>query len=60
MLITFDITKTVSMGSKPVVNVDVTQCSAASDEMYFAAKLTNAVVEFANKDITDKDITDGK
>jgi hypothetical protein len=53
MTITFEITKTVSMGSKPVVNVDVTQCSAASDEMYFAAKLTNAVVEFANKDITD-------
>jgi hypothetical protein len=49
MTITVEITQTVSIGQKPATNVTVTNLGAASDEMPFAAALTRAIVEFAEK-----------
>ena len=49
MTITLDITKSVAMGQKPVLNVAVMNLNAASDEIAFASDLTKAVVEFAEK-----------
>lgn len=49
MNVTFEIQKSVLMGQKPVLAVSITNLNAASDEMAFAADLTKAVAEFAEK-----------
>lgn len=49
MTITAEITQTVSVGQKPATNVTVTNLCASSGEMPFAAALTRAIVEFAEK-----------
>lgn len=48
MTISVEITQAISFG-QPTTNVNVTQLSASSAEMPFAAALTRAIVEFTEK-----------